>query len=120
VSTTAPAFVDSSIFALDFWVYASTDTTRLDPRVASTLFRSDNWDAFNGAVVNPLPSNQSLPTSMYLTAKPAWWTTPSWPPFDPSQPPMTQADGAAEYLKLPAGARWGAMHPGQLPTEAQP
>jgi hypothetical protein len=117
ISPTAPSHEDSSIYSLGFWIY-SWDTTKEDPRVAATILRSHNWDAKNAAVMNPV--DRPLPDSMYLKAKPSWWGSAAWPPFDPNQPALTQPDLANEYLKLPAGQRWHTLFPSKTPTEAAP
>ena len=73
-----------------------------DGLVAQTLMRWGNYDTvtngvnFNasevpstiGALANPVPSSQSLPTSLYMPSEPgAWWSTPwgtpAWPPVGP-------------------------------------
>lgn len=61
-----------------------------NPLTASTLYRHGNfdyvtnttkWDAGNG--------DQSIPNSMYLTAKPSWWCAETpWPPIGPDLNPM--------------------------------
>jgi hypothetical protein len=114
ISTTSPSHEDSSIYSLGFWIY-TLDTTRVDARVASTMLRTSNWDP-----VSTNPPIGDLPDSMYLKAKPAWWGSAAWPPFDPKHPALTQTDLANEYLKLPAGARWHAMFPSKVPTEVAP
>ncbi len=115
VSTTNPQHTDSSIYELGFWIY-SVATDRIDDRVASTMFRSQNWDSVSAAIVNPLAAGALLPTSMYLKAKPAWWGDGAWPPFDATHPATSAADLKTEYLALPAGARWHAMFPSKVPT----
>jgi Right handed beta helix region len=73
-----------------------------DLNVASTLMRWGNYDTVNGGVrwvtsevpsalpggqtaySNPVPANQSLPPSFYLSARPAWWpATKPWPAIGP-------------------------------------
>jgi hypothetical protein len=114
ISVTNPTHEDSSIYDLGFWIYTH-DTTRVDARVESTLLRTSNWDP-----VSTSPAIGDLPDSMYLKAKPAWWGSADWPPFDPKQPALTKTDLANEYLKLPAGQRWHAMFPAKAPTEVSP
>jgi hypothetical protein len=64
-----------------------------DPLVRTTLMRWGNYDTvtnsvrFNAAEVptglslfsNPVPGNQTLPASFYLSAKPSWWGASPWP-----------------------------------------
>jgi len=56
-----------------------------------------NYDTVTGAVrwnssevqnglaqySNPLPGNQTLPASLYLSSKPSWWGTMPWPGVGP-------------------------------------
>lgn len=79
-----------------------TVTVPNDPNVGTTLMRWGNYDTFNAAVTfssaevpstltgvqapfsNPVPANQSLPPSFYLTAKPSWWpASKPWPAIGP-------------------------------------
>jgi hypothetical protein len=69
-----------------------------DALVKFSLLRWGNYDTFTGSVqwaasevpsslsqyANPVPSTQTLPASLYLTAKPSWWpaSTP-WPAIGP-------------------------------------
>ena len=73
-----------------------------DDNVKTTLMRWGNYDTVTGTVrfdagevpsaltgfqapySNPVPSNQVLPPSMYLAAKPAWWpSSKPWPAIGP-------------------------------------
>jgi hypothetical protein len=72
-----------------------------DPLTKTTMMRWGNYDTVTGNVrwdasevpsglsqlANPLPSNQSLPASLYLSGKPGWW--PSSVPFPPIGPDIT-------------------------------
>jgi len=85
-----------------------------DPRVKTTLFRWGNYDVVSGAVVwsaaevpsalspygNPVPGNQTLPASLYLAGKPAWWGTVPWPAIGPDVTGGQDPTGHA--YKLPA------------------
>ena len=70
-----------------------------DSLTATTLFRWGNYDVETGTVRwnssevpttatpyvngNPVPPNQSLPASFYLSSKPSWWGTMPWPAIGP-------------------------------------
>jgi hypothetical protein len=76
-----------------------------DPLTVNSLMRWGNYDTVNNAVrfvnsevpssfsdttgspsayVNPVPSNQSLPASFYLSVQPSWWPSGKpWPPIGP-------------------------------------
>lgn len=77
------------------------DWQELDTNVLATTTRKGNYDFFNQAI----PANQSLgtnslPPSLYLSAKPAWFGSLSWPPFNPLSP------GSLSYTNIPAGYRY--------------
>ncbi len=68
-----------------------------DSITASTLMRWGNYDTVNKAArwvssevpsglslyANAVPSGQSLPPSLYQSAKPSWWGTMPWPAAGP-------------------------------------
>ena len=70
-----------------------------DAAVRATMLRHGNWDSVNQSTVwDPMIADQSLPDSLYLTAKPDWWGSLSWPAIGPDVSPM---DGM-----IPAKARY--------------
>jgi hypothetical protein len=88
---------------------ASGSNVPPDPLVKSTLLRWGNYDTVNAAVQwnsaeiptsgatyingNSVPANHTLPSSFYLTSKPAWWgNTVPWPPVGPD---VTGGNGPA-------------------------
>jgi hypothetical protein len=75
-----------------FGEQASFGDRGVDGGVAkSTVYRQGNWDSVNKAVrwdediVNPV---RTLPNSLYLTAKPAFFGSCVWPPIGPDRSPM--------------------------------
>jgi hypothetical protein len=73
------------------------DSGGLDPLTVSTLMRWGNFDYQNNATRweaseipsgVAVPSNHSLPLSLYRSAKPVWWGSLSWPAFGPDLNPM--------------------------------
>jgi hypothetical protein len=76
-----------------------------DPTTVSSLMRWGNWDVVTnaarwctgatspctgsevpsaiGTYANPVPANQSLPASFYLSAQPAFWGSQPWPAIGP-------------------------------------
>ena len=70
---------------------------RTDPFTKDTLLRWGNYDTVTGTVrflasevpsglsnyANPVPGSQTLPSSLYRTAKPFWFGTLPWPPIGP-------------------------------------
>lgn len=68
-----------------------------DALVETTLMRWGNYDTVNNAnrfdsaevpdglslYANPVPADQQLPASFYLSAKPSWWGSIPWPAVGP-------------------------------------
>jgi hypothetical protein len=78
-----------------------------DARVSATTLRHGNFDYVTNTVKwDPAISNHTLPNSLYLTQKPAFFDTGSgytWPWVDPV--------GATTLYVLPAKARYDAGTP---------
>jgi hypothetical protein len=76
-----------------------------DPEVAATLLRHGNYDYVNNDTIwDPDIAVRTLPQSLYLDAKPAWFGDVPWPPIGP--------DVAGLVQKLPAQLRFESMtHP---------
>jgi hypothetical protein len=85
---------ETSIFNLG----SDTSTGPSDPLVRPTLLRWGNYDTVSGTArflaseipvsltpygANPVPSDTTLPASLYLSAKPAWWGAVPWPAIGP-------------------------------------
>lgn len=86
-----------------------------DPIAASTLMRWGNYDTVTSTArfqssevpsglslyANPVPGTQTLPTSLYLSAKPGWWrATMPWPAIGPD---VTGGTGPGSHVyKNPA------------------
>ena len=78
-----------------------------DAQVAATTLRHGNFDYVTNTVKwDPAISNHTLPNSLYLTQKPAFFDAGSgytWPWVDPV--------GATKLYVLPAKARYDAGTP---------
>jgi hypothetical protein len=78
-----------------------------DSQVKATAFRHGNFDYVTSSIVwDPNTPNHNLPSSLYLTQKPAFFNAGSgyvWPWVDPS--------GATPIRTLPAKARYDAGTP---------
>src|SRR6266581_1343928 len=92
---------DTSIYILGFpgSECRSGSAPPNDALVRSTLLRWGNYDTVSATVLwnssevptagvpfingNPVPSSHTLPSSFYLTSKPAFWGTMPWPAFGP-------------------------------------
>lgn len=76
----------------------SPNTVKNDPYVSTSLLRWGNYDVANASVrwvnseipsglkdgyANPVPSTETIPASLWLTSKPAWWGSVPWPPIGP-------------------------------------
>src|SRR6267378_4423788 len=71
-----------------------------DPRVTGTVIREGNFDYATNQVHWSAVAQQ-LPSSLYLTTKPAWFGPNRWPWRDPT--------GTTKVHTLPARARFDAM-----------
>ena len=91
-----------------------------DPRVKATLMRWGNYDTVTGTsrflpaevpsgitnFANLVPAGQALPPSFYLSARPAWWSTPwgtpPWPAIGPEVAGGDVSGSAGHAHKIPA------------------
>jgi MYXO-CTERM domain-containing protein len=112
--STPPSFAnrDTSIYRLGD--PGNLPAAKADALVEATLFRWGNYDTVSGAAkwdagevpsalgqfANPLPPDRSLPSSMYLPARPDWWGTMPWPAVGPDVAGGTGPGGRA--FKIPA------------------
>ena len=72
-----------------------------DPKVLSTLLRGGNYDYATNSVHWETVSPQTLPDSLYLTSKPAFFGNNPWPWVD--------ATGSPQLHTLPARARFDGL-----------
>ena len=71
---------------------------------ALQLYRHGNYDYVTGTVVwDPTNLNHTLPASLYLSSKPAFFGANPWPWVDPV--------GTTKLYTLPAKARWDSGNP---------
>ncbi len=76
----------------------------VDTQASDTLLRHGNFDFVTNAVQwDPSASSRTLPPSLYLTAKPAFFGSSPWPWVDPT--------GRTKVNTLPAKARFDAGTP---------
>jgi hypothetical protein len=95
----ANASQTSSIYKLGYYDDGGTSSpnSNLSAKVGRTILRGGNWDCKTNTVVwnNNVPSGslassylspQTLPASLYLSAKPSWFTASGvpWPAIDPA------------------------------------
>jgi len=90
------------------WNDVSPYTT--DPKVAATAIRDGNWDSFLSQQTWLSSSEAPLPDSMYLTCKPAFFGSDTWPWTDPS---------TGTIYTLPAKARFDAGTPNTVPASGE-
>jgi hypothetical protein len=59
-----------------------------DTQVTSTILRHGNWDSVTrGVLWDSGIADHTIPASLYLTAKPAWWGNLAWPAVGPDLSP---------------------------------
>jgi len=93
----ADASQSASIYKFGYYDDGGTQSPNaaLSAKVGQTVLRGGNWDCRTNSVVwsNNVPSGslastylapQTLPSSLYLAAKPSWFGSVPWPPIDPA------------------------------------
>jgi hypothetical protein len=90
-----------------------------DSRLKSTMLRHRNYDFYSNTIKNCDESGEpgcqsgdtdsNIPNSLYLTSKPSWFGSQTWPPVDPTSPTLTSAN------KIPAQVFYET---GSWPTES--
>jgi hypothetical protein len=87
-----------------------------DPVAVSSLLRWGNYDTVNDAArfvasevpsgaslfPNPVPSNQTLPNSFYLSAKPTFFGSVPWPAIGPDVTGGSESGMGGHNAKIPA------------------
>jgi hypothetical protein len=80
----------------------SAGDSAIDPLVRSTLLRHGNYDYMTSSTTwEATISDQTLPASLYLSGKPAFFGSRAWPPIGPDLTPM--------HSPIPAEERFAAM-----------
>ena len=78
------------IYELGYGVYSSGSTAFADANVPATTLRAGNYVIYTG--FSGVPTSESLgvntlPASLYLSGRPAWWGAAPWPPIGPDVNP---------------------------------
>jgi hypothetical protein len=108
---TNAGFGQNVIWRLGFPMIGNNTYTNLDPpainvealdtNVKATLLRHGNYDQSTRAITwDPTIADHTIPASLYLAGKPAWFGGRPWPPFDPAHA------ASAAGTNLPAGYRF--------------
>ena len=114
VTTTANGYVDDQTSTnwggSQIWLMGWNDVSpyTVDTNVAATAIRDGNWDWLLGRqtwLTNPSAAG-TLPDSLYLTSKPAFFGSNPWPWVDPT---------TGTTFTLPAKARFDAGTPNVVP-----
>jgi hypothetical protein len=92
--------MDDNYYTNGLYAPPSTDyANALDERVQSSLILHGNYDCVTSSTVwDSNITDRTLPASLYLTSKPAWFGNLAWPPIGPDLTPMTAS--------IPAQARF--------------
>lgn len=122
----------STIYKLGYYDDGGTASPNpnISAKVGSTLLRGGNWDcktnsvvwntnAPSGSLASTYLSQQVLPTSLYLRAKPQWFAATVWPPIDPGA--ATKVNKIPAQLCYEVGPKIGsAFNPAACYGEATP
>jgi hypothetical protein len=73
-----------------------------DLDVANTLIRKGNYNYANNAIPAGEATADTIPNSYYLSSKPSWFGSLTWPPFDTASP---SSNWTNYYTAIPAGYR---------------
>jgi len=108
VTTAANGYADSGA-APAIWLIGWNEFSPYnpDPTVAATVIRDGNWDWFLAKQTWLNGSPAPLPNSLYLSCKPAFMGSNTWPWVDPT---------TGTTFTLPAKARYDAGAPNAVPT----
>jgi hypothetical protein len=108
VTTAANGYTDSGA-APAIWLIGWNDYSPYapDPTVGATMIRDGNWDWFLSKQTWLNSSPALLPKSLYLSCKPAFMGSNTWPWVDPT---------TGTTYTLPAKARYDAGTPNTVPA----
>lgn len=103
---TAGTTVHPVIYRIGWPNMGNDSTTGYDSVSLSTLIRHGNWDTITDSQQwDAGITNRTIPDSYYLSGKPAWFGSLTWPPFNPAS-----VDTAKLYpltpTNIPAGYRY--------------
>jgi hypothetical protein len=94
-----------SIYRFGYYSASDESAAGNDARVKGTILRHGNWDSVttaNGGVVwDTAITDHTIPTSLYLSAKPGWWGNGAWPPFGPDLTPRQSTIPAQQRFDAP-------------------
>jgi hypothetical protein len=108
---------NTSIYKLGNEIYSPADGPPVDPKTKNSSLRWGNWDVvtglrwdtseipsgIGGSYANPVPASQSVPTSYYLAAKPAFFkSSDAWPPIGPDVSGGSIANVGGHVSPIPA------------------
>lgn len=110
LTTSANGYVDedtTTTWNPTIWLLGWNDVSpyTVDTKVSSTAIRDGNWDWYLGKQTWLTGTQGTLPDSLYLTSKPAFFGSNPWPWVDPTT--------GATYT-LPAKARYDAGTPNDV------
>jgi concanavalin A-like lectin/glucanase superfamily protein/Big-like domain-containing protein len=128
---------DRSIYLLGYTGVNEGTSLGYDSLVATMLLRWGNfdyatgqtrWNALEIPAGNAVPSTQTLPASLFLSARPSWWGTMPWPAIGPDvtggQDPAGHAHRIPAQLCYDNSARNGdgtlVFNPAQCYTSSPP
>jgi hypothetical protein len=103
------------IYCIGYSLNCTADTSNYDTITLTSAYRWGNYDVVNGARFETaevpsgqfVPSSQTLPNSLYLSAKPAWFGAQPWPAIGPDVTGQGEPDGHTGTI--PAKACYQAM-----------
>lgn len=83
-------------YRLGYYGDGDSDAAGNDQKVLATLLRHGNWESVRNTISwDSAINDHTLPQSLYLSAKPAWWGGAPWPAIGPDLSPMASIIPAA-------------------------
>ena len=116
VTTAANGYVDSTTspgpWGPAIWLLGWNDLSpyTVDREVAATAIRDGNWDSYLGRQTWLTDASARLQNSLYLSCKPAFFGSDTWPWLDP---------GTGKVYTLPARQRLDAGTPNAVPASGE-
>jgi hypothetical protein len=113
LTTAANGYTDnmlnSTTWGPSIWMLGWNDVSPYteDPNVAATAIRDGNWDSFLSQQTWLTSSSAPLPNSLYLSCKPAFMGSNTWPWVDPT---------TGTTYTLPAKVRYASSTPNTVPA----
>ncbi len=110
-------FQTASIYLIGYDAFSDCNQAGADSKVRTTLIRHGEYDYYNNAQTWNGSDSHTLPDSLYLSGKPSWYGTATWPPIDPvtssvaKLPAQLRYESSITYTVTPSAGANGSISP---------